>query len=81
MEVCWGPTCHLMGAQGLLERVQNALGLDSEGDTSDGNVTLKYNTCLGACAHAPVVAADHHLYGKVSGEKVDDLMATMKDGP
>lgn len=79
IEVCWGPTCHLLGAQSLLDRVQNALGLTSEGDTTDGNVTLKYNTCLGACAQAPVVAADHHLHGRATGESVDRLLNKLKD--
>ena len=79
VEVCWGPTCHLLGAQSLLERVQNALGLTEEGDTADGNVTLKYNTCLGACAQAPVVAADHHLYGSATGESVDRLLNKIID--
>jgi NADH-quinone oxidoreductase subunit E len=78
VEVCWGPTCHLLGAQRLLEHVQNALGMDGEGDTSDGNVTLKYNTCLGACGQAPVVAADHHLHGRATNEKVDKLLNSLK---
>jgi NADH:ubiquinone oxidoreductase subunit E len=80
VEVCWGPTCHLMGAQSLLEQVQNALGMDGEGDTPDGNVTLKYNTCLGACAQAPVVATDHHLYGRATSAVVDRLLTKIKDG-
>jgi NADH:ubiquinone oxidoreductase subunit E len=80
VEVCWGPTCHLMGAQSLLEQVQNALGMDGEGDTPDGNVTLKYNTCLGACAQAPVVATDHHLHGRATSAVVDRLLTKIKDG-
>lgn len=78
VEVCWGPTCHLLGAQSLVERVQNALGMSGEGDTPDGNVTLKYNTCLGACAQAPVMAADHHLHGRATNEKVDKLLNSLK---
>ena len=78
VEVCWGPTCHLLGAQRLLDRVQNALGLSGEGDTPDGAVTLRYNTCLGACAHAPVVAADHHLHGRASSDAVDALLAGLR---
>ena len=78
VEVCWGPTCHLMGAQRLLERVHDALGLDGEGDTADGAVTLRYNTCLGACGQAPVVSADHHLLGRASAEAVDALVAGLR---
>ena len=65
---CWGPTCHLLGAMPVIDAVQRQLGLESEGDTSDGNVSLKYNTCLGACAQAPVMSVDHHLIGRVSSE-------------
>ena len=50
VEVCWGPTCHLVGAMSILQSVLQALGLSEEGDTSDGKVSLKYNTCLGACS-------------------------------
>tara|TARA_B110000116_G_C16322551_1_gene353053 strand:- start:248 stop:445 length:198 start_codon:yes stop_codon:yes gene_type:complete len=55
-----------------------ALGLDGEGDTDNGKVSLKYNTCLGACSRAPVVSIDHRLRGGISPEemkeRVSDLM-------
>ncbi len=78
VEVCWGPTCHLLGAQNLLAQVQNALDITGEGDTPDGNVTLKYNTCLGACGQAPVVSADHHLHGRATAESVNQLLIHIK---
>jgi len=63
VEVCWGPTCHLVGAMSLLQSVLQALGLSEEGDTPDGKVSLKYNTCLGACSQGPVVSIDHKVIG------------------
>lgn len=78
VEVCWGPTCHMQGAQDLLEAAQRALGLSHEGDTADGRVTLKYNTCLGACAQAPVVMVDHKVMGRATLEQVKALAATLK---
>ena len=68
VEICWGPTCHLLGAANVIDAVQQELGLDSEGDTLDGQVSLRYNTCLGACAQGPVMSVDHHLFGRVSSE-------------
>ena len=77
LEVCWGPTCHLRGAQEVLRTVQDALGLTHEGDTPDGNATLKYNTCLGACAQAPVMMVDHQLVGRVGPEQAHGLVEAL----
>ena len=68
VEVCWGASCHLVGAMGVFKSVLEAAGMEDEGDTSDGRLTVKLNTCLGACAHAPVIAVDHHLFGRVTPE-------------
>ena len=68
VEVCWGTTCHLLGAMPLIEEVLAAIGLENEGDTPDGRVSFRLNTCLGACAQAPVMSIDHHLMGRLSPE-------------
>ena len=66
MEVCWGASCHLTGAREVIQAVLDASGLQEEGDTPDGKVTVRLNTCLGACAQAPVISLDHHLMGRVT---------------
>lgn len=66
IEVCWGPSCHVMGATAIIAAALDELGLPAEGDTPDGRATFRYNTCLGACAHAPVMAVDHHLAGRIT---------------
>lgn len=73
LDVCWGPTCHLMGAQKILKAVQQRIGLDKEGETSDGRVTLRYNTCLGSCGQAPCIAINHHVTGRVTPESAADV--------
>ena len=79
VEVCWGSTCHLMGAMALAGAVLKASGLEDEGDTPDGSLSVRLNTCLGACAQAPVIAVDHHLIGRISpveaGSRVTDLLS------
>tara|TARA_B100000029_G_C17171008_1_gene813268 strand:- start:174 stop:668 length:495 start_codon:yes stop_codon:yes gene_type:complete len=66
IEICWGPSCHIKGAMGLIEAVLDGVNLTEEGDTPDGKVTVRYNTCLGACAQAPVISIDHNLIGGLS---------------
>ena len=70
IEVCWGPSCSLLGATEVIQKIQSLLGISSEGDTSDSSATLRYNTCLGACAQAPVVSIDHDLKGRVDPDRV-----------
>lgn len=78
VEVCWGPSCHLLGAQSVLKAVQDELGIDREGETEDGGVTLSYSTCLGACALAPVVAIDHHHRGRLDPRAAADAVSGLK---
>ena len=80
VEVCWGPTCHVLGAQRLLQDALAQLGLENEGETPDGRVGLKLNTCLGVCAHGPAMAFDHALVGRISGERASARIAAMRGG-
>ena len=50
---------------GVFKSVLEATGLDAEGDRPDMRITVKFNTCLGACSQAPVMSLDHHLAGRV----------------
>ena len=75
VEVCWGASCHLVGAMGVFKSVLEVADMEDEGDTADGRLTVKLNTCLGACAHAPVIAMDHHLFGRVTPESAAQIVA------
>lgn len=79
VELCWGPSCHLLGAMPLIAAVLGAVGLKGEGDTPDGRLSLRYNTCLGACALAPMISLDHQLIGRLSPDqacaRITELMA------
>lgn len=80
VEICWGPSCHLRGAEAIIERTLNHLGLDGEGETTDGRLTVRYNTCLGACAQAPVISIDHHLRGRMTPARAAALIDGIDDG-
>ena len=70
LEICWGPTCHLLGAQSLLKMAMTRLGLLGEGDTEDGGISLRLNPCLGACPHGPVMNIDHQTVGHLTQKKL-----------
>ena len=74
VEICWGPSCHLVGATAIIERALQHVGLEEEGETDDGRLTVRYNTCLGACAQAPVISIDHQLRGRMTPERTVTLI-------
>ena len=78
LDVCWGPSCHLVGAQQVLDAVQGVLEIKEEGESPDRKVTLKYNTCLGACAQGPVIAINHHLIGKQTRESAAQIARELR---
>ena len=80
IELCWGSTCHLVGAMPVINAALEASGLSDEGDTPDGKLSVRLNTCLGACAQAPVISIDHHLIGRVSPEQVRRKVTELLEG-
>jgi NADH:ubiquinone oxidoreductase subunit E len=78
IDVCWGPTCHLLGAQKILRAIQTEIGIEEEGETEDGDLTLRYSTCLGACAVGPVIGIDHHLIGRCDEQSAVSAVADAK---
>ena len=80
VELCWGSSCHLMGAMPVISAVLEASGLSEEGDTPDQKLSVRLNTCLGACAQAPVISIDHHLVGRLSPEEARGRVAELLEG-
>ena len=78
VEVCWGASCHLMGSMAVVKAVLEAAELEDEGERPDHRLSVRLNTCLGACSLAPVMSIDHHLVGRVTphaaAERVSELL-------
>ena len=80
IELCWGASCHLVGAMALIDAVLKAVDMDEEGDTQDRRLSVRLNTCLGACAQAPVISVDHQLIGRLSPEEARRRVSELLDG-
>ena len=78
VEICWGPTCHLQGAQQIIKALLDDLGLEDEGDTADHKISVKFNTCLGACSQAPVIMVNQRLIGRAT---VDSARSQISELP
>ena len=79
VELCWGPSCHVLGAMPVVKAVLDSLGLPGEGDTPDGKVTVRFSTCLGACSQGPVISVDHRLMGRLSPGMAGDVVLRLNE--
>ncbi len=80
IRVCQAESCQSMNAEGLTDHVKKALGIDFHETTADGKFSLEPVYCLGNCACSPAVMRNEDLFGRVTPERFDELLATWKRG-
>jgi NADH-quinone oxidoreductase subunit E len=76
--VCRSISCHLRGAEELLDHLCEKSRIRPGQTTEDGRVTIEYAECLGACEHAPCILADDQLHKSVTKEDADELLRSWK---
>ena len=74
IKLCDGTACHIRGSMTLVEGVTRVLGISDGETTDDGFFSLELVNCLGSCALAPVMVVDDVYYGKISMEKLPDVL-------
>ena len=80
VEVCTNVSCALVGAQQVLERFEQELGIHAGETTEDGEVTLRPIECLGGCGWATVVSVDHHYRTHVKPDDVPAIVQELRSG-
>ncbi len=78
ISVCMGTACFVRGADRIIERFKEKLGIESNEITEDGLFTLKDVRCIGACGLAPVVMVDDKVYGRVKEEEIDEIINSFR---
>ncbi|HEY7642259.1 MAG TPA: formate dehydrogenase subunit gamma [Steroidobacteraceae bacterium] len=81
VQVCRAESCQAMGGDALARHAQTRLGIQFHETTPDGEFSLEPVYCLGNCACSPAVMIDEELFGRVSPEQFDALLATLDDEP
>ena len=74
--VCLGTACYVKGAQLVLDKFSELLGIGPGETTEDGLFTLDVLRCIGACAIAPAVSINGKVYPQV---KVDNVKKIIED--
>ena len=78
IRVCLGTACHVRGGQDVLEKIQDELGIESGETTEDLKFTLETVACIGACGLAPVIMVNDDTHGRLTPEKVPEILKEYK---
>lgn len=78
--VCTNTLCAVMGGDAIFAGLKDHLGVENDGVTADGKVSLEHIECNAACDYAPVVMANWEFYDNQTVQSAKDLVDAMRAG-
>ncbi len=78
--VCTNTLCAVMGGDAIFAGLKEHLGVENDGVTADGKVSLEHIECNAACDYAPVVMANWEFYDNQNVQSAKDLVDAMRAG-
>ncbi len=78
--VCTNTLCAVMGGDAIFAGLKEHLGVENDGVTADGKVSLEHIECNAACDYAPVVMANWEFYDNQTVQSAKDLVDSMRSG-
>jgi NADH-quinone oxidoreductase subunit E len=78
--VCTNTLCAVMGGDAIFSALKEHLGVENDGVTADGKVSLEHIECNAACDYAPVVMANWEFYDNQTVESAKALVDGARQG-
>jgi len=78
IQVCHNISCALLGADSLIEYLEDKLAIKKGETTPDNLFTLISVECLGGCASAPMMQINDKYYEFLTREKVDNILQELR---
>jgi NADH-quinone oxidoreductase subunit E len=69
-----------MGGDAIFAGLKEHLGVENDGVTADGKVSLEHIECNAACDYAPVVMVNWEFFDNQSPQSVRDLVDAARAG-
>lgn len=81
LEVCRTGPCCLVGAEKIMQHLEEKLGVKEGEVTPDGLFSWRGVECLAACGYGPVlqIGPEYTFYENLTEESVDELIANLKN--
>ena len=74
VSVCMGTPCFVRGADKVLAKFENELGIKAGTTSEDGMYSVDALRCVGACGLAPVVIVNGKVYGRIQENDVEGVI-------
>ena len=71
---CLGTACYVKGAQQVIDKFSDILGIKPGETTEDGLFTIDALRCIGACGLAPVLTVGEDVYGRLEPNMLADIL-------
>lgn len=78
VSVCLGTACYVKGSGDIFNKLQELLGITDGECTPDGKFSIESCRCIGACGLAPVLTINDDVYGKLTTDDIDGILAKYK---
>ena len=75
ISVCLGTACYVKGSGDIYNKLMDLLGIVGGECTPDGKFSLDACRCVGACGLAPVMMINDEVYGRLSVDDVEAILA------
>ena len=59
----------------ILDKIKDRLGIDVGECTPDGKFSIDATRCIGACGLAPVMTIGEDVYGRLTVDDLDEILA------
>ncbi len=76
---CLGTACYVKGAQQVIDKFSEILGIKPGETTEDGLFTIDALRCIGACGIAPAVSINGTVYPKVEVKAVPGIIKELQE--
>ena len=75
ISVCLGTACYVKGSGDIYDKLQEILQIGGGECTADGKFSLEACRCIGACGLAPVMTVNEDVYGRLTVDQVEEILA------
>lgn len=75
ISICLGTACYVKGSGDILAKLKELLKISDGECTPDGKFSLDSCRCIGACGLAPVMTINDDVYGKLTVDDIEGILA------